>query len=76
MQLDFWLFQVCPYHSFAVPYSAVCYNQMPFVLFIFACHMTFSCIYPKCAFPPCRMHNGSLASNKPQWQILKAKHQG
>lgn len=75
MQLDFWLFQVGPYHSLAVLYSALVTTNCFFVLFVFACHMTFSCIYPKCAFLPCRVHNGNSVSNKLQWQVLKAIHQ-
>lgn len=74
-QLDFWHSQIRPYQSLAVLYSAVYSNQLYFVLFVSVCHMTLYCIYPKCGFPPCRLHNGRLVSNKLQWWILKAIHQ-
>lgn len=63
--------------SISQPSSAllcICYKKLLFVFIFCLQYDLFSCIYPKCALLPCRVHNGSSVSNKLQWQVLKAIH--
>lgn len=53
--------------SISQPSSAllcICYKKLLFVFIFCLQYDLFSCIYPKCAFLPCRVHNGSSVSNK------------